>query len=118
LAKFSKKDQYEQEIQKEVNNYLRTSADNRHLSFVSVTKVELSPDFSYATLFWDTFDPSKRGDITKAMESSLGRIRKHLADNLKVRHTPSLSAKYDSQFEDEQAIDDLLQNERDKGKDF
>lgn len=118
MAKYSKKEQYEQSILNEVNKLLRTGMDNKSLSFVSITKVEMSQDFAYATLYWDTFDASKRGDISQALESSLGKMRSHLAKTLKVRHTPALSVKYDSQFEDSQNIEDILNSEKDKGKDF
>lgn len=113
-----KKLQYEEQIKNEVNKLFRTGMDNSAFTFCSITKVEMGPDFSTAKLYWDTFDPSRRGDISKAMESALGKIRTHLAKTLQVRHTPSLSAEYDSQFEDEQEIDKLLQSEKEKGKTF
>ncbi|MFG1494588.1 30S ribosome-binding factor RbfA [Halobacteriovorax sp. GFR7] len=113
-----KKLQYEEQIKNEVNQLLRRGLDNSAFTFCSITKVEISPDFSTAKLFWDTFDPAKRGDIAKAMDASLGKIRSHLAKTLQVRHTPSLTAEYDSQFEDEQEIEKLLQSEKDKGKSF
>jgi len=118
LAKYNKKEQYEQQIKNEVNTFLRTGLDNKSLAFVSITKVEMSSDFSVAVLYWDSFDPSAKGDIKKAIDGSLGKIRSHLAKTLQVRHTPSLEAKYDSQFEDANAIDQILQDEKDKGRDF
>ena len=118
MANYNKKTQYEQQIKNEVNSFLRKGLDNRALSFVSITKVEMSSDFSIATLYWDTFDPSSKGDVKKAIESSLGKIRSHLAKTLQVRHTPTLEAKYDSQFEDANAIDEILQKEKDSGRDF
>jgi len=118
LAKYNKKEQYEQQIKNEVNTFLRQGLDNRALSFVSITKVEMSSDFALATLYWDTFDPSTKGDVKKAIEGSLGKIRSHLAKTLQVRHTPALAAKYDSQFEDANAIDKILQDEKDSGRDF
>ncbi|OIQ16384.1 MAG: ribosome-binding factor A [Bacteriovorax sp. MedPE-SWde] len=118
MAKYNKKEQYELQIKNEVNTFLRTVVDNKALAFVSITKVEMSADFALATLYWDTFDANQKGDIKKAMEGCLGKIRSHLAKNLAVRHTPALSAEYDSQFEDSNAIDKILQDEKDKGRDF
>lgn len=118
MAGHSKKAQYEQQIQNEVNNLLRTGMDNRALSFVSITKVELAADFANAILFWDTFNPTQRGDIKIALDNSLGKIRSHLAKTLQIRHTPSLTARYDSQYEDAQVIEDILKSEKDKGRNF
>lgn len=118
MSSNNKKLQYEEQIKNEVNKLLRTGLDNSAFTFCSVTKVEMNPDFSVATLYWDTFDPSRRGDISKAMDSALGKMRAHLAKTLKVRHTPALTAVYDSQFEDEQEIEQLLKSEKEKGKSY
>ena len=113
-----KRKQFEADIQNEANSFIRNGLNNPLLTFVSITKVKLNDDFSTATLFWDTFDPAKRGDIKSEINRSAGRIRSHLAKTLNVRHTPSIELEYDSQFEDESAIHKILQEEKDKGKGF
>lgn len=118
MAKFSKKEQYEAQIKDELNLLLRTGLNNRILSFATVTRVEISPDYSSANVYWDTFDPSKRGSIKDAMAATAGKMRSHLAKTVKVRHTPSLNLLYDSSFEDAATIDNLLSDEKKKGKDF
>lgn len=105
-----KKDKYEERLVNEINGLLRTSMRDGRLKFVSVTKVELSPDYAYATVFWDTFDASHRGDAKKAIEASAGHIRSELAKTLEVRHVPTLTFVYDNQFEEESKIDKLLQS--------
>ena len=110
-----KKEKYKDQILNEVNACLRKMSDSR-LRFVSVTSVEVTPDYSYATLYWDTYDSSKRGDAKKAMESALGTLRSHLSKVLKVKHTPELKLEYDSQYESEQKITQILQDEASKGK--
>lgn len=102
------KDLYQERIKNEINMLLRREISDPRLSLCSVTRVELNPDFSVATVFWDTFDSSKRGDIKKAIEGISGRMRTLLAKNLQVRHTPVLTFTYDSQFEDEMKITELL----------
>ena len=117
LMSFKKK-QFETDIQNEANSFIRKGLNNPHLTFVSITKVKLNDDFSMATLYWDTFDPAKRGDIKSEITKCAGKIRSHLAKTLNVRHTPSIELEYDSQFEDESAIDKILQEEKSKGKGF
>jgi ribosome-binding factor A len=75
---------------------------------VSITKVELSPDYGYATVSWDTFDAHTRGDAKAAIEAAAGKIRSELAKTLEVRHVPSLTFVYDNQFEEEKKIMDLM----------
>lgn len=103
-----KKDKFEERLLNEINSLLRTGLADARLQFVSVTKVEMSPDYGYAVVFWDTFDAHTRGDAKKAIEKAKGKIRSELAKTLDVRHVPSLSFIYDNQFEEENKIDKLL----------
>jgi len=103
-----KKDKFEERLLNEINSLLRTGLADSRLQFVSVTKVEMSPDYGYAVISWDTFDAHTRGDAKKAIEKAKGKIRSELAKVLDVRHVPSLSFIYDNQFEEENKIDILL----------
>lgn len=102
---------FEERICFELNTYLRTVLSDPRLNMASITKVELNVDYSVAKAFWDTFDSSQRGDIKKALEQSTGKLRSLLAKNMKVRHIPELNFVYDSQFEDEMKITNLLNRE-------
>jgi ribosome-binding factor A len=103
-----KKDKFEERLLNEINGLLRTVIRDPRLQFVSITKVELSPDYSYATLFWDTFNASTRGDAKKTLEEAKGKLRSELAKVMEVRHVPTLTFIYDNQFEEEQKITKLL----------
>ena len=117
MAKKSfKKEVFEGRLTNEINSVLRTQVNDPNLKLVSVTKVELSQDYSQALVYWDTFDSSKRGDIKKAMEKIGGRIRSVLAKQLNIRHTPQLEFVYDAQFEEESKITKLLDDEAEKRK--
>lgn len=108
-----KKEKYEERLLNEINSLFRTAIKDSRLQRVSITKVELSPDYGYATVSWDTFDSHTRGDAKAAIEAATGKIRTELAKVLEVRHVPSLSFVYDNQFEEEKKIMDLLSREAD-----
>jgi len=105
-----KKTKFEERLLNEINSLLRTGISDARLQRVSITKVEMSPDYGYAVIYWDTFDAHTRGDAKKAIEAATGRIRSELAKVLDVRHVPSLSFVYDNQFEEERKIVDLMKN--------
>lgn len=107
-----KKEKYEERLLNEINSLLRSSTNDGRLARVSITKVELSPDYGYATVSWDTYDSGTRGDAKTAIEASSGRIRSELAKVLEVRHVPALTFIYDNQFEEENKITELLKKER------
>lgn len=107
-----KKAKFEERLLNEINSLLRTGISDARLQRVSITKVEMSPDYGYAVISWDTFDASTLGDAKKAIEAAAGRIRSELAKVLDVRHVPSISFVYDNQFEEEKKIMDLLQGSK------
>ena len=109
-----KKIKYEERLLNEINGLLRAGTNDGRLARVSITKVELSPDYGYATVSWDTFDSGTRGDAKAAIEAATGRIRSELAKVLEVRHVPSLTFVYDNQFEEEKKIMDLINAEKTK----
>lgn len=111
-GKTFKRDKFEERILGEVNLILRSKISDTRLQFVSITKVELNNDYSQAILYWDTFDANSRGDAKSAIESIPGRVRSLLAQTLEVRHVPTITFKYDSQYESELAIENLLKSEK------
>ncbi len=113
--KFSKL-KYEERVRDEINLALRREFADSRLMNVSVTHVELTQDYSHAKVYWDTFDVSKRGDAKEAIESTAGRMRKLLSGKMDVRHTPEIHFIYNSQFEDANKIDRLLQDPSDDEK--
>lgn len=113
-----KKEKFEERILLELNSALRSEFSDSRLQFASFTKVELNTDYSEAIVYWDTFDASKRGDIKKAIDGIRGKLRAVLSSKLQVRHTPNLTIKYDSQYESQKSIEELLSSEAKNGKSF
>ena len=99
---------FEERIKNEINLALRRSMSDPRLTMVSITRVELTVDYSVAKVYWDTYDSEKRGEIKKALDGVGSNLRSILAKELKVRHTPVIQLYYDSQFEDERKIESLI----------
>lgn len=106
----SSKDLFQDKIRNEISVMLRREIADPRLTMISITRVELNQDYSVAKVYWDTFDSSKRGDAKKAIDGLKGKMRSLLAKHLDVRHTPILEFYYDSQFEDELKITQLLKD--------
>ena len=110
-----RKQKLEDRIQQIVNTFVKTLSDSR-LQFVTVTKVELTNDLSRAKIFWDTYDSSKKEEITQALKKVKGKVRTQLSINLKLKQAPEINLLYDNQFEEEAKIDDILKKEKDSGR--
>ncbi len=106
------KQKYDALIRNAINSAFRRAISDPRLTFVSITRVELTEDYANAKVWWDTFDSTKRGEIKEAIDHLKGRIRSILAERIDVRHVPELMFIYDSQYEDEKRITEILKGER------
>ncbi len=118
VEKGIKKAKFEDRILNELNLILRKNLNDTRLQFASLTKVDLSSDYSVATVYWDTFNTEKRQDIKSALDACESKLRSTLSQVINVRHTPEIKLVYDNQFESEQHIANLLGNEAKNGKSF
>ena len=109
-----KKQKFQDRILHELNLMVRTELSDYRLGMISFTQVKLSKDNSYAEITWDIFDRSRRGDAKRAVTSASGKLRTLLAQRMQVRTVPELRFEYDSQFEEEEKIADILKSERSK----
>ena len=105
-----KKDKMQEKIQFFSLECIRNLPEER-LRLMSITKVEISSDFSSAKVFWDTFDSSNIEKIKNSLNFYKGKIRTHVGKGLKIKHTPSLEFFYDNQFAEEQKITQILKDE-------
>ena len=95
----------------ELSRSLREDISDPRLSLVTLTRIELSPDKAYAKVYWDCFDTQRRDEVRKALHGACGKMRTALGRRIKMRHVPEITFCYDSQFDDEKNIEDLLKSE-------
>lgn len=108
------KTKYEELVKNAINSSLRRDFADGRVNMATITRVELTDEYDYAKVWWDTFDSSKRGDIKEALEGVRGKIRSVLASKLDVRHVPEIQFHYDSQYEDEMRISQLLKKDSER----
>ena len=97
---------------------LSTMRDPR-LSNVAINEIDLSPDLRHAKLYWaflledsSSNDKSKKEEekknTQKALDGSVGFLRKKIAEELDLKYVPELYFKYDLAAETGARIDQLL----------
>ncbi len=74
--------------------------DPRISTMTSVTGVEVTEDFSYATVYLSIYGSDEEKDNTlTALRSAAGFIRKEVSRQIKMRHTPEFIFKIDNSVE-------------------
>ena len=82
------------------------------VGFVTVTAVHTSPDLRQARVYVSVLgtDPQRRRSLD-GLRSAHGYLQRRVADELHLKHTPTLDFVYDDTLDKAQRIDELLQRE-------
>ncbi len=84
------------------------------VGFVTVTGVKTSPDLRHARVYVSVLgdEPTREASL-EGLRSAHGFLQKHVADELKLKHTPSLAFEYDPSVDRGMRITQLLGREPD-----
>ena len=107
-----KKQRLEERILFELNRILRTETSDARLNRVTITKVEVNRDYSQAQVYWDIYDGGQKEESEQAVMGAAKRLRTMLATVLEMRKMPLLLFQYDSQFDAEKNIVEILNAEK------
>ncbi|HEY1716500.1 MAG TPA: 30S ribosome-binding factor RbfA [Solirubrobacteraceae bacterium] len=79
------------------------------IGFVTVTGVKTSPDLRHARVYVSVLgnDPERAASID-GLRSAHGFLQRRLADELTLKHTPSLAFEYDDTVDRGMRISELL----------
>ncbi|MBI5145396.1 MAG: 30S ribosome-binding factor RbfA [Candidatus Omnitrophica bacterium] len=96
-------------IQKEVSIIIHDELKDPRLGFVTVTRVELTPDLRYAKIFFSVLGKDEDYKKTKeALDSALGFIRRLVAERINLRFAPEISFREDRSSEYSVKIQEIL----------
>jgi ribosome-binding factor A len=97
------------QIQEEVSDIILRKLRDPRIGFVTVTKVRVSADLSYASIYISVMGGAE--DIDRSLESLEGAssfIRSEMGKRLKIRHIPEIRFHYDDTEIKGARIDSLL----------
>jgi len=87
------------------------------VGFVTVTSVDTAPDLRHARVFVSVLgtDPERRRSLD-GLRSAHGYLQRRVADQLHLKHTPTLDFVYDHTTDRAQRIETLLKREAPEGE--
>ncbi len=96
-------------IKKEISTIIHSELNDPRLGFVTITEVEMSPDLRVAKVSFSVLGNEEEYKKTKAaLDSSLGFIRRLIAQRIRLRFTPEFIFKADKSIEYSVRVEEIL----------
>ncbi|HLS85819.1 MAG TPA: 30S ribosome-binding factor RbfA [Burkholderiales bacterium] len=87
------------QIQRELSGLLAREVRDPRVGMVTLTAVDVSPDFSHAKVFFTTLQEGRAAEATEGLSAAAGFLRRQLAQRLQMYTTPELRFVYDESVE-------------------
>ena len=96
-------------IREEASQIILYELQDPRIRFVTITKVDISGDLRYATIYVSVLgDEGRRRTALRGLESARGLIQTRLGRSLRLRDTPTLRFEFDPSVEKSIEISRLL----------
>lgn len=103
-------DRVAEAIKKEVSLIVHDELKDPRIGFVTITKVEMTPDLRLAKIFFSVLGKDEDYKKTKlALNSALGFIRRLVAERINLRLAPELAFYEDKSIEYSIRIQEVLE---------
>ena len=92
-----------------LSDVIASDLKDPRVGFVTVTGVKTSPDLRHARVFVSVLgDEQTRAASLDGLRSAHGFLQRHVADELTLKHTPTLTFEYDDSVDRGMRVSQLL----------
>ncbi len=97
---FARRDRINEQIRRELAELLRGELRDPRVGMVSLTEVQLSPDYAHAKVFFSTLTGSENlPAVQAALDHAAGFLRGELGKRIRIHTTPQLHFVFDDSLE-------------------
>ena len=81
------------------------------IGFITLTRVQVSPDLQIARVFYTSLgDPKARKETARALDRATPFLRRQIAGRLRLRRAPELEFQFDDTIEHQDRIEQILRD--------
>jgi ribosome-binding factor A len=97
---FSRRDRISEQVRRELAELIHTGLKDPRVGMVSLTGVEVSPDYAHARVFFSTLSGRESADSVQAgLQQAAGFLRRELGKRISIHNTPQLRFIFDESLE-------------------
>ena len=105
---YARQDRVKEQIMRELAELVRTGLKDPRAGFITINEVEVTRDYSHATVYYTVLDDTTRDVTAEALEHAKGFLRSELSRRITVFRVPELHFKYDESLERGMNLDNLI----------
>jgi len=112
MAQGHRPDRVGDQIREELSELLaRGAVHDPGIGFITLTRVQVSPDLQVAHVFYTTLgDEKARKETAKALARATPFIRRHLGSRLRLRRVPEIDFRFDQAVAHQDRIEQILRD--------
>ena len=108
-AGFSRSDRVAEQIRRELAELIRLELKDPRVNLVTITGVEVTPDYAHAKVFYTTLAPAdQRAELERGLKRSSGFLRREIGRRVKIHHNPELHFVFDASVEHGSHLSQLI----------
>lgn len=109
MAQGSRPDRVADQLRGELASLLAREVHDPGIGFVTLTRVQVSPDLQLARVFYTALgDDKARADTRRALERAAPFLRRQIGARLRLKRTPELTFIYDDSIAGQDRIEQIL----------
>jgi len=102
-------------IKKELAVLITQRLNDPRMGFVTITRVELTPDLKFAKVYYSTLgDDKKRKSTEIALSRARGFLKKEMGSQINMRFTPDLEFVFDKSIEYSLELEEIFKKIKDQ----
>src|SRR5436190_3768647 len=109
MAQGSRPDRVADQLRSELAGLLARDVHDPGIGFVTLTRVQVSPDLQLARVFYTALGDDKARDASRrALERAAPFLRRQIGARLRLKRTPELTFVYDESIAGQDRIEQIL----------
>ena len=103
------------QLRMEISDLLAREVHDPGIGFVTLTRVEVTPDLQHARVFYSSLGaPTVRRQTERALERATPFLRRRIAHRLRLRRVPEIHFAFDEGVEAQDRVERLLREIHDR----
>jgi ribosome-binding factor A len=108
MKSFSRADRVSEQIRRDLAEIIQTELKDPRVGMISLTAVELTPDYAHAKVFFTTLEASHLPEIERGLSRAAGFLRHELGRRIHIHTLPELRFIHDDSLEKGASLSRLI----------